>query len=358
MMRWILGEQPFHNALSHFLHTHAFQPADTHDVLTAIKEATGQNLDWFFDEWLLSPGHPVFDVRAEWDAQAKNLTWRIVQTQDTAAGIPIFKTPIVLGAVTSAGRKSEKVWLTGKESLFTFACPEKPLMVRFDEGDYLLKEWTFERPVDELLYQLAHDDVLGRMWAVGQLGRHADDSRVAPALLQSARTDPFWAVRRDALYVLGGYEGPDRQRRTDQHSLDAPERRLQARTVPEPRARQRPRGADRRRQSQGPGGSVLGDWQSRGPRSRPVPDPAIRRGRQLWRPGPGAGRDREDGRPRGHSVPPHGGGDGVAIGHHQARGRVGLGPAEVSARARPASGLVTPRRASPPRALEPRPPGR
>jgi aminopeptidase N len=216
MMRWILGEQPFHNTLSHFLHEHAFQPADTNDFLTAIKEATGQNLGWFFDQWLLSPGHPVFDVRADWDAQAKKLTWRIVQTQDTTAGVPVFKTPIVLGAVTPAGRKSEKVWITGKESVFTFDCPEKPLMVRFDEGDYLLKEWTLERPVDELLYQLAHDDVIGRMWAAGQLGQHADDPRVAPALLQSARTDPFWAVRRDALYVLGGYEGPiDNDERTN-----------------------------------------------------------------------------------------------------------------------------------------------
>jgi HEAT repeat protein len=87
-------------------------------------------------------------------------------------------------------------------------CARKPLMVRFDAGDYLLKELAFERPVEELIYQLAHDDTMGRMWAVGQLGRHADDPRVAPALIQAARSDVFWAVRRDALYVLGGFEGP------------------------------------------------------------------------------------------------------------------------------------------------------
>lgn len=216
MMRWILGEKPFHNVLSHFLHKHAFQSADTHDVLTAIKEATGQNLDWFFEQWLLSPGHPVFDVRADWNEGAKKLTWRIVQTQDTSAGVPIFKTPVVLGVVTPAGRRSEKVWITGKDNVFTFDCTQKPLMVRFDEGDYLLKEWTFERPVEELLYQLVHDDALGRMWAAGQLGRHSEDPRVAPALARSAGSDPLWAVRRDALYALGGFEGPiDMDERTN-----------------------------------------------------------------------------------------------------------------------------------------------
>jgi len=216
MMRWILGEKPFLKTLSHFLHKHAFQPADTNDVLTAIKEATGQNLDWFFDEWLLRPGHPIFDVRADWSKETKKLTWRIVQTQDTASGVPVFKTPVVLSAVTPAGRRLERVWITGRDSVFTFDCAQKPLMVRFDEGDCLLKEWSFERPVEELLYQLAHDDALGRMWAAGQLGRHADDPRVAPALLRSARSDPFWAVRRDVLYILGGFGGPiDMDERTN-----------------------------------------------------------------------------------------------------------------------------------------------
>ena len=208
MMRWILGEKPFRAAISHFLHKHAFQPADTNDMLTAIKEATGQNLDWFFDEWLLRPGHPVFSVTADWNGATKKLTWRIVQTQDTTAGIPYYRTPVVLAAVEPGGRHEERVWISGRETVVVLDCDRKPLMVRFDAGDYLLKELTFERPVEELIYQLAHDDAMGRMWAAGQLGRHADDPRVAPALIEAARSDAFWAVRRDALYVLGGFEGP------------------------------------------------------------------------------------------------------------------------------------------------------
>jgi aminopeptidase N len=208
MMRWILGDRPFSRAISHFLHKHAFEPVDTNDFLTAVKEATGQNLDWFFDEWLYRPGHPVFDVKTDWNGATRKLTWRIVQTQDTAAGVPYFRMPVVLGVVTPAGTTSERVWISGREAVVAFDCPQQPLMVRFDVGDYLLKELTFERPVEELLYQLVHDDALGRMWAASQLGRHADDPRVAPALIQCAKSDSFWAVRRDALYILGGFEGP------------------------------------------------------------------------------------------------------------------------------------------------------
>jgi aminopeptidase N len=205
-MRWILGDKPFRKTVSHFLHKHAFQPADTHDFLTAVKEATGQNLDWFFDQWLLRPGHPVFDVSTTWDAEAKELHLRVVQTQDTSGTVPIFKTPVIIGIVTQDEKRSEKVWLKGKNEEFHLMCDQKPLMVRFDEGNYLLKEWTFEKTVDELFYQLKHDDVIGRMWAASQLGRFRNDSRAIDELRKSAKDDPFWAVRREAVSSLGGFQ--------------------------------------------------------------------------------------------------------------------------------------------------------
>jgi len=37
--------------------------------------------------------------------------------------------------------------------------------VRFDEGNSLLKEWKFDKSLDELLFQLKNDAVIGRMWS-------------------------------------------------------------------------------------------------------------------------------------------------------------------------------------------------
>lgn len=206
MMRWILGEKPFQKTISHFLHKHAFHPVDTHDFLTAIKEATGQNFDWFFEQWLFKPGHPVFDVSYSWDPDSKNIQMKITQVQNTSKGIPIFKTPVIISIVTPEGKKSEKVWLKERVEEFAFSCDQKPLMVRFDEGNYLLKEWTFEKSVDELLYQLKNDDVIGRMWAASELGKFKGNPRVTDALIHSAKNDPFWAVRRDAVYSLSGVQ--------------------------------------------------------------------------------------------------------------------------------------------------------
>jgi aminopeptidase N len=71
--------------------------------------------------------------------------------------------------------------------------------VRFDEGNYLLKEWTFYKEIEELIYQLNNDDVIGRMWAAKELAKHKKETHVIDALADRVQNDDFWAVRESAL---------------------------------------------------------------------------------------------------------------------------------------------------------------
>ncbi|MEE8604635.1 MAG: M1 family metallopeptidase [Candidatus Aminicenantaceae bacterium] len=203
MLRFILGDEPFFRTLKHFLHKHEFQAVDTHDFMKAVKEATGKNMDWFFEQYIFAPGHPVFDVSYVWDEAASKVNLTVRQVQDTSIGVPIYKIPVIIGIHTNEGKVSEKVWIEKQEEVFEFSVDEKPLMVRFDDGNYLLKEWTFDKSVDELLYQLNNDDVIGRSWAASELIKHKDNAEVANALIESARNDDFWDVRQSAVETLG-----------------------------------------------------------------------------------------------------------------------------------------------------------
>jgi aminopeptidase N len=207
MLRFILGDEPFFRTLKHFLHKHEFQAVDTHDFMKAVKEATGQNMDWFFEQYIFSPGHPVFDVNYVWEEEAGNVKLTVRQVQDTSKGVPIYKIPVIIGIHSDEGKVSEKVWIEKQEEVFEFKADEKPLMVRFDEGNYLLKEWTFEKSLGELLYQLENDDAIGRSWAASQLVAHKDEAGVAEALMTSAQEDDFWAVRLSAVEALGEMKG-------------------------------------------------------------------------------------------------------------------------------------------------------
>jgi len=203
MLRYVIGDKPFFRTLKYFLHKHEFQAVDTHDLMIATKEVTGQNLDWFFEQFILKPGHPVFDVSYIWDENSQKLKLKVTQTQDTSLGIPVYTIPVTIGIVTPGEKTSAKVWLKQKEQVFEFPLDKKPLMVRFDEGNHLLKEWTFEKSLDELLYQLQNDDVIGRDWAASGLYRFVDNPRTIKGLTDRANHDEFWAVRRSAVETLG-----------------------------------------------------------------------------------------------------------------------------------------------------------
>jgi len=202
MLRSLVGDGPFFKTLSHFLHRYAFDAVDTADFIRSVKTVTGQNLDWFFDQWLFKPGHPVFEVRSQWDAAAKVVRLEVAQVQDFSKGVPVFRVPVSIKLVTPGKTDIRKIWIEKREETFEFPVEEKPLLVRFDEDNVLIKEISFPKGRDELLYQLGHDDVIGRMDAAAALLANKDDPRTAAALTLSLQRDPFWAVRKSALETL------------------------------------------------------------------------------------------------------------------------------------------------------------
>jgi len=202
MLRSILGDEIFFKTLGQFLHRYAFDAVDTADFIRSVKTVTGQNLDWFFDQWLFKPGHPVFDLRSEWDAARKVVRLKVAQVQDPANGVPVFRVPVTVKVVTAGKLEAHRIWIREREETFEFPAETKPLLVRFDAANELIKEATFPKETAELLYQLKNDDVIGRMTAAGELAAVQDRPGVLESLSWSARSDPFWAVRRQSVEAL------------------------------------------------------------------------------------------------------------------------------------------------------------
>jgi aminopeptidase N len=144
----------------------------------------------------------VFDLRSEWDAAKKAVRLRVVQVQDFAKGVPVFRVPVSVKIVTAGGAVTHRVWTREREETFEFPAETKPLLVRFDAANELIKEATFPKETAELLYQLKNDDVIGRMSAAGELAAVQNQPGVLAGLSRSAGSDPFWAVRRAAVEAL------------------------------------------------------------------------------------------------------------------------------------------------------------
>ncbi|GJL95084.1 MAG: peptidase [Hyphococcus sp.] len=207
MLEGIVGEEKFHKILKAFLTRYAFKSAVTEDFITIAEEVAEQDLRWFFDQWLFSPGHPVFDVSYDWDEASERIALTIAQTQDTHLKTPIFKVPVKIGITTDAGVEIHELWIGEKRQTFVLSTEKKPLLVRFDVGDVLLKEWTFEKETEELVFQLEHDNSIGRAWAAAELAGKSSSPMIGAVLAKTAKDDQFWAVRKAAIEALRASEG-------------------------------------------------------------------------------------------------------------------------------------------------------
>lgn len=207
MLRFTLGEEMFWKAIRHYVKKHEWQNVQTSDLNIAIEEATGQNLAWFFDEWVYRMGHPEFEITSKYDG-AKSLILDIKQTQkpdDKRPWFPspeFFTMPVDIAITTASGEKVHRVLIDKAQKEFTFEVDSKPLIVNFDRGNYLIKQVKFNRSDDELAYQLTHDaDVMGRVRAAIEIKSHTSDT-TTKGLADAAVRDNFWGVRIEAVQAL------------------------------------------------------------------------------------------------------------------------------------------------------------
>ena len=203
MLRKELGDAPFYRAIKRYMQQYKGRNVVTPDFQRAVEEATGRNMDWFFDQWIYSAGHPELKVSYSWDDKQSVATLGVRQTQNTE-GIPsVFRATVDIAFVTSEGRSTRRVKLTEREHTFSFALRDKPKLVQFDAGYSLLKTVDFEKPKDLLLYQIENDDdVTGRIDAARGLAKHTSADAIA-ALKKALMEDRFWGVQVNAARALG-----------------------------------------------------------------------------------------------------------------------------------------------------------
>ncbi len=209
-LRKHLGDELFFKSLKKYLTDNAHQPVSTEDLRIAIEETTGQSMDWFFDQWLYKMGHPVFVVTKSYDAAARKLTLNVKQMQKIDPNNQYPQTEFFQAYVdVEIDGNMQRIWIKPQvENVYTFDSASEPKLVNFDYQDALLKELTFDKSTDELIYQLANDkDSLGRSWAMGELVKKVADAptdkiKVLDALRTEISKDSLSINRQDAVGAM------------------------------------------------------------------------------------------------------------------------------------------------------------
>jgi aminopeptidase N len=217
MLKKHLGPERFWAGIHRYLTRHAYGNALSDDLRRAVLDATGVNLDWFWNQWIYQAGYPELTVSSAYDSVAGALALTVRQTQVDSARADstgfrystplVFRAPVTIRVGTAGGDIRRRVQLDRREQVIRInGMRSPPTMVVFDENNALLKTLTFEQPTHWLVAQLSRDpDLWNRSWVIDQLARRTGDSLAAAALTRAARGSDYYLTRAQAATALGGF---------------------------------------------------------------------------------------------------------------------------------------------------------
>lgn len=198
MMRNYLGDKVFFKGLNIYLKQNAFKNGEAHQLRLAMEDASGQDMNWFFNQWYFAAGHPKVTIDYAWDAASKTQKVTLRQTQ---GGAP-FILPLAIDIYTGGVKKRHQVTIKETEQTFSFVVDSKPELVNVDADKVTLWEKEDHKTFAEFAYQYAHAPLyVDRSEAIAAAGAHQKDAEGSKLLL-NALSDKYYDLRMQALDSL------------------------------------------------------------------------------------------------------------------------------------------------------------
>ncbi len=158
MLRYVTGREEYNAAIKHYLQKHAYGNVDTEDLLTTFHETLGNSYDWFFEQWIYHGGEPHYRVHYnEIQQNGKSFhQFTVKQEQPVNRLVPLFKMPVTFRVVYSDETKQEQTdWIEHQSQhvLLRKQGDKETAFVLFDVNNQILKEVSFDKPLDMLKQQ-------------------------------------------------------------------------------------------------------------------------------------------------------------------------------------------------------------
>ncbi|MGN6249926.1 MAG: M1 family aminopeptidase, partial [Ginsengibacter sp.] len=169
MLRNYVGDSAFFTALHNYLVKYKFQTAEAQELRLVFEDVTGQDLNWFWNQWYYGSGQPTLDINYDY----ANGVERVIVNQTQKSG-KIFKLPIAIDVYShEANKKRYKVWLDNPSDTFYFASAQKPSLVNVDADKILLCIKKDNKSADEFIQQYKYaPKYLDRREALDYFGKN------------------------------------------------------------------------------------------------------------------------------------------------------------------------------------------
>jgi aminopeptidase N len=213
MMRDVLGDDGFKASVKYYTNHYAFSEVETSEFVSSVHEATGQSIEWFFDEWICRASEPYYEVNWEKGKSADGIDQTVIkvkQAQQRNELIGLFKMPIVFEVYYEDGSFDRKTqWIENEYSEVTITNPSSKVIsfVLFDPGRRVLKTVSFNKSFKEWSEQaISAPGMIDRYDALIAL-RTYPLSQKESTLLKTWQKETFHLNRTEIMKQLYAEEG-------------------------------------------------------------------------------------------------------------------------------------------------------
>jgi len=195
MLRYYLGNEVFYKGLNFYLTRNANKSAEVNDLRLSLEEASGMDLNWFFNQWFFGSGHPELDISYEFDETSKQNYVIIQQLQKGS----LFKIPLKIDVYLNSGMTTKQVWVTKACDTIKFETNEKPLLINVDAQKVLIAKKTDHKNLTQFAFQYFNAPLFQDRYEAVEAAKDKQDSQPGREILIAALHDKFYRIRTQAI---------------------------------------------------------------------------------------------------------------------------------------------------------------
>jgi len=205
MLRKYMGDEAFFASLKLYLDENKYTDVEMHQLRLACEKVTGEDLNWFFNQWFFAKGHPVLEINYEYNDSTKTQKV-IVEQKQNFEEVPLYKLPFKIDIYANGKKETKEVVVDKVMNVFEFKASSKPDLVNVDADKMLLCEKTDNHKSTEewaFLYQPTANygalkmNYLDKYEAISKLQKSKEE--IAITTLIKALNDEYEGIRNYAL---------------------------------------------------------------------------------------------------------------------------------------------------------------
>ena len=135
MLRWVIGDNPFDKTMRIFVTQYAGKAASVDDFRKIAEQSSGQQLTWFFTQWLDSTGAPEF--KNKYTVYRTQKGFRVVG--EIQQDMDLFRMPVELRIDTDGKTETKRVEVSGTNSAYAIETFGKPRRITIDPNNDVLQ---------------------------------------------------------------------------------------------------------------------------------------------------------------------------------------------------------------------------